>query len=161
MEQAHEAGLKVKALMSIGHAGESHETVLATRNWLMETRPEDFDCTIISTYPGTPYFDMAEQTAWNVWTYTAKNGDRLHAFDVDYNREQHYYKGTPGEYSSLVFTDHLTAENLVELRDWVESDVREKLGIPFNAGAPGVRYEASMGCLPGHILRSSRQAVTV
>jgi hypothetical protein len=67
-----------------------------------------------------------------------------------------YYKGDPnGGYKSFVFTDHLSAEKLVELRDMVERDVRATLGIPFNPGAPALRYEHSMGQgLPGFILRS-------
>lgn len=47
--------------MSIGHAGESKESIENTKNWLLETKPEDFDCTIITTYPGSPYFDDAIQ----------------------------------------------------------------------------------------------------
>ena len=39
------AGIKVKALMSIGHAGESAETVRDTEEWLVEHAPDDFDCT--------------------------------------------------------------------------------------------------------------------
>src|SRR5262245_61700697 len=44
---AHANGLKVKALMSVGHPGESEETVRALRDWLVAARPDDFDCTII------------------------------------------------------------------------------------------------------------------
>ena len=48
-----------------------------------------------------------------------------------------YYKGVPGEYTSYVFTDHLSGEALVSQRDWLEAHVRAKLGIPYNVGAPG------------------------
>lgn len=155
---ARKNGLKVKALMSIGHPGESEQTVRETREWLLEENPDDFDCTIISTYPGTPYYDRAvqESVEADVWTYTyPKTGDRLHAMDVDYSTTENNYKGMPGEYRSFVFTDTLEPDDLVRLRDDLESEVREKLSIPFNAGAPGIRYEASMGQLPGHILRRS------
>ncbi len=46
--------LKVKALMSVGHPGESEETVKATADWLLSVQPDDFDATVITTYPGTP-----------------------------------------------------------------------------------------------------------
>ncbi len=71
-------------------------------------------------------------------TYThAKTGDRLHAREVDYTVCADYYKGDPnGGYRSFVFTDHLSAERLVEMRDMVERDVREKLNIPFNPVHP-------------------------
>lgn len=152
---AHTHGIKVKALMSLGHAGESKETIRATRDWLSSERPDDFDATVITTYPGTPYYDDAVETSPGVWTYTAKSGDRLHSLETDWNRDVSYYKGIPGEYRSFVYTDFLAPEDIVGLRDQLEADVRHELGIPFNAGAPGVRYEASMGQLPGHILRRS------
>jgi anaerobic magnesium-protoporphyrin IX monomethyl ester cyclase len=39
----------------------------------------------------------------------------------------------------------ISAERLVALRDMVERDVRRTLNIPFNSGAPAIRYEHSMG----------------
>jgi anaerobic magnesium-protoporphyrin IX monomethyl ester cyclase len=60
---AHASGIKVKALMSLGHPGESRETIRDTRHWLLEERPDDFDATVITVYPGTPYYDSALETA--------------------------------------------------------------------------------------------------
>lgn len=160
---AREHGLKVKALMSIGHPGESEETIRAVHDWLVESKPDDFDCTIITTYPGTPYYDEAVPHASQprVWTYTAKKtGDHLHAYEVDFSEVAEYYKGDPDSgYRSYVFTDHLPAERIVELRDWVERDVRKALRIPFNPSATAVAYEHSMGqganALPPFVLRRS------
>jgi radical SAM superfamily enzyme YgiQ (UPF0313 family) len=163
VETAHANGLKVKALMSVGHPGESEETIRELRDWLIEVRPDDFDCTIITTYPGTPYYDeaLAHPTRPGVWTYTAKkSGDRLHAYEVDFCEVAEYYKGDPDSgYRSYVFTDHLSAERLVELRDRVERGVRRELGIPWNPSAAAVCYEHSMGqganALPSYVLRRS------
>jgi radical SAM superfamily enzyme YgiQ (UPF0313 family) len=162
LEIAARTGLKVKALMSVGHPGESPDTVQATRDWLVETKPADFDVTIITTYPGTPYYDESVPHASmpDVWTYTyKKTGDRLHAYDVDYTRVAEYYKGNPeGGYHAYVFTDALGARELVDARDHIERDVRAALGIPFNPGAPATRFEHSMGQfdkLPPNILRQS------
>jgi radical SAM superfamily enzyme YgiQ (UPF0313 family) len=159
VELAKNAGLKVKALMSCGHPGESEETIADIRDWLIRNAVEDFDCTVITTYPGTPYYDLSvpHPTQAGVWTYThPKTGDRLHSHEVDYTTCADYYKGDPnGGYRSFVFTDHLTAERLVSLRDAVEREVREKLRIPFNPGAAALRYEHSMGQgLPDFIHRS-------
>src|SRR5439155_934833 len=97
MEIAKRHSLKVKALMSVGHPGESEETVKATRDWLLAVKPDDFDATVITTYPGTPYFDEAVETKPGVWTYTySKTGDRLHSLEVDYREVAEYYKGIPG-----------------------------------------------------------------
>ena len=138
--------LKVKALMSVGHPGEAKETIEATRDWLLEVQPNDFDVSVITTYPGTPYFDQAVQTQPGVWTYTyPKTGDRLHSLEVDFLKVPEYYKGVPGEYKSYVYTDHLSSAELVQLRDWLEAEVRRKLGIPYNSSAAATKYEHSMG----------------
>src|SRR3989442_10847756 len=150
MEIAKRHSLKVKALMSVGHPGESEETVKATRDWMLAVNPDDFDVTVITTYPGTPYFDEAVETKPGVWTYTyPKTGDQLHSLEVDYREVAEYYKGIPGEYTSYVHTDYLSADELVKWRDSLEADVRPKLGNPDNTAAPPVRGGDSLG--PGGI----------
>lgn len=160
VEAAKGAGLKVKALMSCGHPGETDDSVVAIRDWLVETAVDDFDCTIITPYPGTPYYDEARRQpdGGGIWTYTAPaTGDRLHALEVDYMVDAQYYKGDPdGGYTSFVYTDHLTPAEIVRLRAWVERDVREVLNIPFNPGRPAQRFEHSMGQgLPSYILKTT------
>jgi radical SAM superfamily enzyme YgiQ (UPF0313 family) len=158
VDYAHNAGLKVKALMSIGHPGESYETIQDTRDWLLRVKPEDFDATIITTYPGSPYYDDAVYNKErDVWTYTYQ-GDALHQLDVDYEEVAEYYKGDPnGGYQAFVFTDYLTSNELVQERDRVEREVRATLNIPFNPGEPAIRFEHSMGQgLPANILRVTR-----
>ena len=161
IEIAHRHGLKVKALMSIGHPGDSRETVMDTRKWLLDAKPDDFDVAIITTYPGTPYYDRATPLdgGKNVWVYTYPvTGDRLFSYEVDYTEVADYYKGDPdGGYRAYVYTDHLSSDDLVALRDQVERDVRRELGIAFNPSAASIRYEHSMGQsgLPASILRRS------
>jgi radical SAM superfamily enzyme YgiQ (UPF0313 family) len=161
VEIAKRYGLKVKALMSIGHPGESPKTIEDTRQWLLESKPEDFDVTIITTYPGTPYYDQAvpHPTDPHTWVYTyEKTGDKLYSYEVDYMRVADYYKGDPnGGYKSFVYTDELSAEKLVESRNWIENDVRRILQIPFYPASPATRFEHSMGQhgLPPNILRVS------
>lgn len=156
---AHAAGLKVKALMSIGHPGESSETVRGVRDWLFEVRPSDFDVTVITPYPGSPYYDQADEVPGSPgrFVFRAKNGDALYQEEIDYTRETDAYKGIPGQYVSHVWTDALSAEDLVRERDALERDVRERLNIPFNQSAAVIDYEHSMGQtgLPGRILRRS------
>jgi anaerobic magnesium-protoporphyrin IX monomethyl ester cyclase len=164
VEIARNAGLKVKALMSVGHPGESVETVSQTQQWLLQVQPDDFDCAVITTYPGTPYYDEAKPHASlaDVWTYTCpKSQDRLHAQEIDFLTVADYYKGDPaGGYTSFVFTDFVNAEELVELRSSVESSVRQALRIPYPSSRAAVRYDHSMGLglgggVPSTILRSS------
>lgn len=150
-------GLKVKALMSMGHPGESRETLSDTKDWLLENKPDDFDVTIITPYPGSPYYDEAilENGAWT-YTYPA-TGDKLYAKEVNYLETADYYKGDPnGGYQSYVWTETLSATDLVAERDQLERNVRSELNIPFNPGAPGVRFEHSMGqTLPPMILKTT------
>lgn len=161
VEIAHRHGLKVKALMSIGHPGESLDTIRETEDWLLKVRPDDFDVTIITVYPGTPYYDEAElfNKESGIWVYTyAKSGDRLYQQEIDYTETADYYKGSPdGGYCAYVWTDHISSEMLVKQRDLMERVVRKELDIPFNPSSPAQFYEHSMGQnnLPTSILRAS------
>jgi anaerobic magnesium-protoporphyrin IX monomethyl ester cyclase len=163
VEIAHAHGLKVKALMSVGHPGETPATIEETKVWLLEAKPDDFDVSVITSYPGTPYYDEAvPHPEWpNVWVYSyPKTGDRLYQVDIDHTKVADYYKGDPnGGYVAYVFTDDLSREELVRLRGELERDVRDTLGILFNPGAPAMLYEHSMGQhgqFPDNILRMSR-----
>jgi len=162
VEIARKYGLKVKALMSIGHPGETLSTIRETEEWLLEARPDDFDLSIITCYPGTPYYDEAvpHRGLPGVWVYTyVRTGDKLYQTEVDFAQVAEYYKGDPeGGYKAYVFTDELTSNNIVALRGEIEKNVRGRLGIPFNHSAPALRYEHSMGQmgpLPSNILRVS------
>jgi anaerobic magnesium-protoporphyrin IX monomethyl ester cyclase len=160
VEIAKKHNLKVKALMSIGHAGESFQSIENTKNWLLEVQPEEFDCTIITTYPGSPYFDDAVKYK-DHYVYTSKGtGDKLYQKNLNYLTELDYYKGDPnGGYISYVWTDHISSKEIVKERDSLEKEVRKKLDIKFNAARPGIKYEHSMGMgnikIPDHILRRS------
>lgn len=160
VEFAKKHDLKVKALMSIGHPGENERSTQAIADWLVKMDVEDFDCTIITTFPGTPYFDLAEPhaTEKGVWTYThPKSGDRLHAYELDYTETADYYKGDPEDgYTAYVFTDYLSAEELVAHRNNIENEVRHTLGIPFYPRTESLNYEHSMGQgFASHILKTS------
>ena len=152
IEIARKYGLKVKALMAIGHPGESPETINETRDWLLDVRPDDFDCTVITTYAGTPYYDNAKEVSPGVWKYEIY-GDALYGLEVDYTKVADYYKGNPDDgYVSYVYTDFLTREELVVRRDLLEYKIRTALKIPFNPSMPAQQYEHSMGQLPRRIL---------
>lgn len=155
VEIARRAGLKVKALMSLGHAGESPATCRETEDWLLRTAPDDFDVTIITVYPGSAYHDDATPSPPGVHTFThPRTGDRLHALDIDYTEVADYYKGDPqGGYKSYVFTDYMAAEEIVEHRGRIDAAVRAKLGIPWNPSGVRMAHRHDGGALPPYILR--------
>lgn len=155
MNIAHKHGLKVKALMSLGHPGESTDTVAETYEWLLETKPDDLDVTVITPYPGSPYWDEAVDLGGGTWRYRAhKTGDFLYMEEVDFTQTADYYKGTPGEYVSHVWSDFLSREELVLERDWCELTARRELGIAMPPSAAAAMYDHSTGMTP-RILRST------
>lgn len=158
LEIARRYDIKVKALMSLGHAGETWKTAEETERWLKSRRPDDFDMTIITPFPGSPYFDDARRSKLypDAWEFETE-GDRLYSYTVDYTERAAYYKGDPDDgYVSYVFTDDLTAKEIIQIRDGIERNVRAELGIPFNPSSAARSYEISMGQLPAHILREAR-----
>ncbi len=161
VEIAKKAGLRVKALMSMGHPGESEETIRETEEWILAMEPESFDLTRITVYPGTPYYDDAvpHSSLPGVWTYEV-SGDRLYSGDVDFLHDFSFYKGDRGDSMGLnkftTFTDYLSSDDLARLRKETEDRLREKLGQPYQQNAPGIPFDRSMGMgLPDNILRSS------
>jgi radical SAM superfamily enzyme YgiQ (UPF0313 family) len=136
-EIACKYGLKVKALMSIGHPGESRETIEETKAWLrtmpMENR-EDLDFTVIAVYPGTTYYDEAVETDQG-WCYTI-NGDRLYSQEVDCRKVTNYYKGAPDAYNCFTHTDYLTSREILELRMAAEKEFGKVIPYKDNRVAP-------------------------
>ena len=157
MEIAKRNGLKVKAAMSIGHPGESVDTINQTMVWLLAMRPDSMDVSIITPYPGSLYYNKAVQLSGydNIWVYTSKkHKDNLYMYNVDYTSTDVYYKGVPGEYKSYVYTDCLTVDDLVELREDIATITQESLGLP-NLEMGFTRYDRSVCRLPPNIMRKS------
>lgn len=162
VETAHNAGLSFKALMSIGHPGESETTIGESIEWVTNNLSvgDDVDWTIITQYPGSPYFDhsvyVPEKNAWLYEMKNKKNGEvaRLWSSEVDYLKEANYYKGVPGEYTAFVWTDYLNAQELVQLREIAEGYTREKLQLNQIGHNRLQQFEHSMGqSLPSQILK--------
>lgn len=123
-ELAAKYGINVKALMSLGHPGESVETIEETKAWVRRMPLEsmqDIDFTIIAVYPGTAYYDEAIETEPGWWTYTV-NGDRLHSQEIDCRVVTNYYKGAPDAYNSFIRTDYLSSHDLITLRYQAERE---------------------------------------
>lgn len=163
VKKCHDAGLRAKALMSIGHPGETEQTIQNSIDWVLANlKPgDDVDFTIITQYPGSPYFDnsVPHATEEGVWVYTApKTGNVLYSQDVNFGEKAEYYKGVPGDYTSYVWTDRLSPKQLVAARDQAESQARQFLKLPMIQAVPAIQFDHSMGqrSLPPSILRSTR-----
>ena len=150
IEIAKKYGIGIKALMSIGHPGESNETIQETYDWLLSSKPDEFDVTIITVIPGSKYYDDSVMVEEGIWKYTT-NGDTLYSVEVDNFTQYEYYKGIPGNYNSFVYTDYVTREKLVECRDWLEKSILEQLNIQKVSNTNSSLYEHSMGQMPNFV----------
>lgn len=110
-------GIRFKAFAMVGHPGETRETAYATRDWLLENAPEEFNLSLMTPYLGTPAYDHPEKFD-------------LQFDKLDYSQSEYFYRGKPGEYQSHARTTALSGEELARLRDEIENEVREKLGLP-------------------------------
>jgi len=111
-----EYGIRFKAFCMVGHPGESLATAYATRDWLITNAHDEFNLSLYTPYLGTPVFDQP------------------HKFDLqfdklDYSQSEFFYRGKPGEYQAHASTSALSGEELARLRDEIEDEVREKLGL--------------------------------
>jgi radical SAM superfamily enzyme YgiQ (UPF0313 family) len=129
---AKKYGIRFKAATMVGLPTETREDALLTKSWLEEYRPDDFDVTVYQPMLGSPIADRPE-----------KEGKGLH-FSLDHHVLA--YKTIPGKYQSSVHTDSLSAAEIVALRDEIDRDVRQALGLA--APTPSSLYDASMGQRP-------------
>jgi len=166
-ELARKHGLQFKAFCSVGHVGETYEDAQETKRWLLTAKPDDFDVTVITVYPGTPIYNYREyvgdKDGHRVCKYVYKskrpeeNGATLFFEEIDYAKEFAFYKGRPKEYVSHVWTPDLSKEDLGRVRDEIEDEVRVKLGIPYpkrysgdhlDTVAPSLEHSMGQGASP-------------
>ncbi len=71
---------------------------------------------------------------------------------MDYCKDSFYYKGDPKDgYKSYVFTHYLSADEIVQILNFIERNVRLKLNIPFSISASAIQYEHTIGQTPGEL----------
>ena len=75
VEWAREYGIYTKSIMSLGHPGESPETLKETEDWLDKVKLDDVNFTIISALPSSAYYDSAKLEN-GVWVYTSPRNRR-------------------------------------------------------------------------------------
>ena len=122
---ARNQGLKIKALMSIGHPGESKDTVQETIQWLGAVHPDETDVTIVSVYPGSGYFNKSEVKNGELKYTNNITNDSLYIKNIDFLNESNFYKSKADEYISFVATDYLTCGELVEQRSLIEHNGKQ------------------------------------
>lgn len=164
VEYTHNAGMRFKALMSIGHPGESAETIQESIEWVKANLKEgdEVDWAVITQYPGSPYYDRSYlDKERNVWVYEFRDPkthdvSRLYSYPSDFTTDVHNYKGIPGNYVAYVFTDYLSSGELTQWRDYAEQVTRVEFLKHRPIEVVANPFEHSMGQgLPTNILRKS------
>lgn len=119
VQLAHAEGIRVKMFTMVGLPGETRETAMRTKALLLEARPDDFDVTIHTPFPGSPIYEHPEQYSWG-----------LSFRPVDFASEElGFYKTYEGKYRAYARTPTLAEGDLVALRDEIDRDVRQALGM--------------------------------
>lgn len=142
---ARESGIRFKAFTMVGHPDETPEDAERTHSWILEARPDSFDCTVCQPYPGSPNYDFAckdpesgiyfltnqairqKRRSFN---HSESIKDAVYFFEkTDFGdpKVETFYKGIPGRYRSNVWTPHLSRDDIVDLRDYIEEDCNRKL----------------------------------
>lgn len=98
-----EVGIKSKAFLIVGLPGETETTVNQTIKWIEEAQPDDISVSIFQPLPGSDIYKNPEK--WGIHM----NG-----------RMPLWYRGRPGEYDSVSYTNGLSAEQIVRYRDTIE-----------------------------------------
>ena len=99
---AKSIGLRVKTYFIIGLPSESRETVEKTRRWLDQEKPENYDVSIFTPYPGSHIYNHKKD------------------YDINWNQEELeriWYSGEAQYGDCAVSTSHLTAKDILSLKD--------------------------------------------
>lgn len=143
---AQRHGIRFKAFCMVGNPSETREDIALTKRWLLEARPDDFDMTVLSPMPGSPIYDRAypEEVRRDFEVPGFPRFDLAFA-QRDFAQEASYYKTVPGEYKAWTATPTMSSAELEEVRDQIDQEVREALGLPSIARQDLSPYEHSMG----------------
>jgi anaerobic magnesium-protoporphyrin IX monomethyl ester cyclase len=104
-----EAGIRVKGFLIVGLPSESPETIEETRQFLHTSGLDDVDFSLFTPYKKTNIYD---------------NKDK---FDINWDTldlNHLFYKGTPGQYESQVWTSTMSRTDLVNARDMLENEFK-------------------------------------
>lgn len=139
-------GIRFKAFCMVGNPSETREDIELTKKWLLEARPDDFDLTILSPMPGSPIYDRAfPDEIRRDFEITSFPRFQLDFKPRDFAQEASYYKTVPGEYKSWTSTPTLSSEDLEQIRDQLDVEVRSELGLPAISRQDISPFEHSMG----------------
>jgi anaerobic magnesium-protoporphyrin IX monomethyl ester cyclase len=102
VKDCKEIGLRVKTYLIIGLPSESQATVLKTKQWLAEVKPDNYDVSIFTPYPGS-----------HIYSHKGE-------YDIDWDEDELkkiWYSGEAQYENCAVRTSHLTQKEILELKN--------------------------------------------
>jgi radical SAM superfamily enzyme YgiQ (UPF0313 family) len=113
IRNCEEAGIKTKAYLIIGLPTESEKSVENTRNWLRKSRPDNFDVSVFTPYPGSEIYNKKDN------------------FDIDWDEKvlrEMWFSGKAQYEGCAVHTSELSADKIINLKKEIESEFSRKKG---------------------------------
>lgn len=110
VEIVKKANIRIKGFFIVGLPSESPETIGETVNFIKEVELDELDFTILQPYKKSDIYD------------------NKHLYDINWDHldlQKSWYKGTPGEYESQVWTSKLSARDIVYFRDELEKKFKK------------------------------------
>lgn len=125
-----EHGIRFKAFTIIGLPGETRETVMETKRWLIENRVDEVTVSLYMPYLGTPIVNNPQ------------NYD-IQFEAMDYEHTYLAFRGSAdADLANVCHTSALSAAELKELRKEVEDDVRAACGLVPQPRREGRKWKA-------------------
>jgi len=111
-----EAGIRFKAFIIAGLPGASVRDEEMTKRWLIENRPDGFDISINTPFPGAK--EYCEPESYGL------------SYDCDYSNNVIAYKTAPHKFRVYARNEHMGFSEILKLRDAMDAEVRAALGLP-------------------------------
>ncbi len=121
MKNCKELGLRVKVYLIMGLPSESRESIEETREWLRKIRPENFDISIFTPYPGSEI-------------YKSKSNYEID-WDEDYLKEI-WFSGEAQYNNCAVWTPFLSSEEILKFKEEIEEEFKRGVGGTTNYWGP-------------------------
>ncbi len=102
-------GVRVKAAIIVGLPGESPASIKATEDFVEKVKPDSVDFTVLRVMPGS-----------DIWNHPEN-------YDIKFDRDYEPYKTKPGRYKAGVSTSAMTAQEIVEARDYLDRKFNPQL----------------------------------
>lgn len=114
---AREAGITTHCTFLLGIPGETHATLTQTSRFMRELKPDDIQVSIMTPYPGTPYFEMVKHKRSEWDTFDGSLGESF----CDLSSED-LRNAVNRFYMDHYLAPRTIARRLLKLRSW--EDVR-------------------------------------